>query len=96
MSALLSHISFSRRYVGAVLFLFVFTLPLHFHLATESSQISQECGCYYEGRAQLGPTPAAIVLIPASEVAFLIADGTKAPPAVVAESESARAPPYLR
>jgi hypothetical protein len=93
--ALLSHICFSRRYIGAVLFLFVFTLPLHFHPATESSQISQECGCYYGGRTQLGPMPAPVVLVPASEVVLLVAHTTKTPPAVVAEAASARAPPYF-
>jgi len=82
-----------RRWIGAVLFLFVFTLPFHFHPATESSQVSQECSCYYSGRTELGPAPAAIVLAPSSGVVFLVTRRVKGPAAVAVESASARGPP---
>ena len=82
-----------RRWIGAVLFLFVFTLPLHFHPATESSRLSQECSCYYGGRTQLGSAPAPVTLVPTYEVVFLVARGAEAPAAVPVESESARGPP---
>jgi hypothetical protein len=82
-----------RRWIGAVLFLFVFTLPFHFHPATENPQVSQECSCYYNGRTQLGPIPAAVVLAPIYEVVFLVTRRTEAPAAVLVESESARGPP---
>jgi hypothetical protein len=82
-----------RRCIGIILFLFVFTLPLHFHPATESSQVSQECSCYYGGRTQLGPAPAPVILIPIYEVVLLDNRRAENPAAVVIESESARAPP---
>lgn len=82
-----------RRCIGVILFLFVFTLPLHFHPATESSQVSQECNCYYGGRTQLGPAPVLVILVPIYEVVLLDNRRAENPTAVVIESESARAPP---
>jgi hypothetical protein len=83
-----------RRYMGAVLFVFVFTLPLHFHPAAEISQIAQECSCYDGGRTQLGSGQAAVVLVPDHDFVVLVAHRTKVAAAIVAKSESARAPPY--
>ena len=83
----------ARRWIGAFLFLFVFTLPLHFHPGTESSRLSQECSCYYGGRTQLGSAPAPVTLVPTYEVVFLVARGAETPAAVPVESESARGPP---
>jgi hypothetical protein len=82
-----------RRCLGVILFLFVFTLPLHFHPATESSRVSQECSCYYGGRTQLGPVPASVVLVPIYEVILLDNRRGENPAAVVIQSESARGPP---
>jgi hypothetical protein len=82
-----------RRCIGVILFLFVFTLPLHFHPATESSKVSQECSCYYGGRTQLGLVPAPVTLVPIYEVVLLENRRAENPAAVVIESESARAPP---
>jgi hypothetical protein len=45
------------RLVGAVLLLFVFFLPLHFHFNT-SAKVAQECACVQGARAQLAPAPA--------------------------------------
>jgi hypothetical protein len=82
------------RCIGVTLFLFVFTLPLHFHPATESPQVSQECGCYYGARTQLGPAPAPVILVPIYQAVLLFKRNSENPAAVVIESESARAPPY--
>jgi hypothetical protein len=83
----------ARRCIGAVLFVFVFTLPFHFHPVAENRQVSQECSCYYSGRTQLGPTPAPVVLAPVYEVKFLITSRAETPAQIAVESESARGPP---
>jgi hypothetical protein len=82
-----------RRCIGAFLFLFVFTLPLHFHPATQNPQVSQECSCYYSGRTELGPPPAVVVLAPIYEVVFLVTRRAEAPAAIAVDSESPRGPP---
>ena len=83
-----------RRCIGAVLFVFVFALPLHFHPTTEISQVSQDCTCYHTGRAQLGPALAPVILALTYTVVFLVARRSEIPAAVMVESESARGPPY--
>jgi hypothetical protein len=82
-----------QRWIGVVLFLFFFTLPLHFHPATDSQQISQECSCYCGGLSQLGAAPAVVVLPVADEVFFAPLNTTEIPVEVIFESECARAPP---
>jgi hypothetical protein len=84
-----------RRCIGVVLFLFLFTLPLHFHPATESPDFTQECSCYSGDRTQLGSAPAPIVLVPIYQTVFLIDRSSEDPAAVVIASEAARAPPYF-
>jgi hypothetical protein len=83
-----------RRCIGVTLFVFVFTLPLHFHPATESPQVSQECGCYYGGQTQLGPVPAPFIFVHIYQAVFLVKRSSENPAAVAIESESARAPPF--
>ena len=81
------------RCVGAFLFVFVFTLPLHFHPVTASAQVTQECSCYYGGRTQLGSIPTVLVLSPIYKVTFVVTRRAEAPAAIAVESESARGPP---
>ena len=81
------------RWIGVVLFLFFFTLPLHFHPVTGSQQISQECSCYCGGLSQLGAAPAVVVLSVADEVFFAPLNTTEIPVEVIFKSECARAPP---
>ena len=54
----------SWRWISALLFLAVFFLPLHFHLATASTAlINKECSCAQGSRTQLGqsaPPPASV------------------------------------
>src|SRR5262245_14548424 len=43
-----------RRWVSAFLFLSVFFLPLHIHVATAApSHLSKECSCFHGNRTQL-------------------------------------------
>ncbi len=82
-----------RRCIGVVLFVFVFTLPFHFHRPSDISQITQECSCYLSGRTQLGPTPAPVVLAPGYEAIVLPPSGAEAPASVAVHPELARSPP---
>ena len=82
-----------QRWIGVLLCLFFFTLPLHFHPVTDSQQISQECSCYCGGLSQLGAAPAAVVLPVAEEVVFAPLNTTEIPVEVIFKSECARAPP---
>ncbi len=45
-----------RRFVGLLLFLTVFLLPLHFHPLTVTAQITKECSCLFGSRTQTGLT----------------------------------------
>jgi hypothetical protein len=47
-----------RQFVSALALVFVFFLPLHFHLLTPTAQLSQECSCYHGVRTQAGLMPA--------------------------------------
>ena len=82
-----------RRWIGAVLFFFFFTLPLHFHSITDSRQINQECSCYCGGLSQLGAAPAPVILSVADELFFAPLYRTEIPVEVIFKSECARAPP---
>ena len=82
-----------RRCIGALLFVFVFALPFHFHPPSDISQLTQECSCYLSGRTQLGPTPAPVTLAPFYEAIVLPPSGAEAPALAVVHSESARSPP---
>ena len=83
----------ARSWIGAILFLFFFALPLHFHFTTDSQQISQECSCQCGGLSQLGAGPAPVVLALADQVFFLPVSSAEIPAAIIFESESARGPP---
>ena len=52
----------ARRWLGAILFLTVFFLPLHIHLASASAaQITKECSCIHGSRTQTGQVAALTV-----------------------------------
>ncbi len=67
----------ARRLVGAVVLLFVFFLPLHFHAADESHQLTQ----------------ASVIAAVALAVFFVMAERTDSLVSLAVESDSARAPP---
>jgi len=86
---------FGHQTIGALLLLFVFFLPLHFHPAHEDHQISHECSCYLGGRTQLGSAPLSPILLFAPTVFFIVVGKAEAPISSIVESASARAPPFL-
>lgn len=55
----------SRRWISVFLFLAIFVLPLHFHVATASTaQINKECSCLHGSRTQTGQVAAPTFNIP--------------------------------
>jgi hypothetical protein len=83
----------AQRLVGAALLLFVVFLPLHFHPADESRQISHECSCVHGTRTQLGSAPSSVMAAVASAVFFVMAERVESLVSLAVESDSARAPP---
>ena len=83
----------ARRLVGAALLLFVVFLPLHFHPADESRQISHECNCIHGTRTQLASIPSSVILAIAPAVFFVMAERAEALVSLAVESDFARAPP---
>jgi hypothetical protein len=55
-----------RRWISILLFVAVFSLPLHFHAASAvTSQITKECNCVHGTRTQIGLTAVATQCAPA-------------------------------
>ena len=55
----------SRRFVGVFLFLAVFFLPLHFHVAVTTPQLAKECSCIHGSRTEAGLEPPPAKWLPA-------------------------------
>ena len=83
----------ARRLVGAALLLFVVFLPLHFHPADESRQISHECNCIHGTRTQLASIPSSAILAIVPAVLFVMAERVESLVSLAVESDFARAPP---
>src|SRR5258706_12774676 len=83
----------ARRLVGAVVLLFVFFLPLHFHAADESHQLTQECSCVHGTRTQLGSAPSSVIAAVALAVFFVMAERVESLVSLAVESDFARGPP---
>jgi len=59
-----------RRWIGAIVFLALFFLPLHFHLSF-AAQISKECSCVHGTRTQLALHDNEPILAPPPCIAIL-------------------------
>ena len=58
-------VAFLRRSISVLLFLSVFFLPLHVHVATAvTSQITKECSCLSGSRTQLNPAASPQICAP--------------------------------
>ena len=84
----------SRRLIGAVLFLAVAFLPLHFHSFTVAAQFSKECSCYHGGRTQIGLAPAAIDWTPVFEPAQIVLYEPEVSSWFSVDFHAIRAPPF--
>lgn len=85
----------SRRLAAAVLLLAVFFLPLHFHPAISSAQVSKECSCYHGGRTQGGLAPAAADWTPTFQVLFIAVYEPQILGWLSISSHTIRAPPSI-
>jgi hypothetical protein len=54
----------SRRLISLLLFLTVFSLPLHFHPVAATAQVAKECSCLHGSRIESGLSPAPAVYAP--------------------------------
>jgi hypothetical protein len=81
------------RVVGALVLLFVFFLPLHFHTVDDSGQISHECSCIHGTGTQLAAPAQSVVLTVVPTVLFAVATRTQAFVSLAVASDPARAPP---
>jgi hypothetical protein len=61
-----------RRAVSLVALLFVFFLPLHFHLSL-TGQVAKECSCFHGTRTQLAPQVDAALIVPSLQVTLFAA-----------------------
>lgn len=82
------------RLIAAVLFLTLFSLPLHSHFSAPA-QLSKECSCVHGSRTQMGLAPVQVSAAPALFVDFF----TVAEPDVyvwrAVTRQAIRAPPYI-
>ena len=85
----------SRRLIGAVLFLAVAFLPLHFHSFTVAAQLNKECSCYHGGRTQIGLAPASVDWTPAFQPALVVFYEPEASSWFSVDSHAIRAPPAV-
>jgi hypothetical protein len=83
-----------RRWISVLLFVAVFSLPLHFHaVSAVTSQITKECNCVHGTRTQIGLT--AVTTQCAAALQFNLQDSLQ--PQVISQIVSGfqaiRAPP---
>ncbi|HEY7558690.1 MAG TPA: hypothetical protein VIH18_28200 [Candidatus Binatia bacterium] len=83
----------ARRLVGAFLFIFVFSLPLHFHSLTVPAKVAKECSCLQGTRTQMAlGAPASAYASPV--VAQSVVFQTNSPPSLEwSKLECVRGPP---
>ena len=60
-----------RRWIGAIVFLALFFLPLHFHFSV-AAQVSKECSCVHGTRTQLGLNADVPLVAPAPRIEVLV------------------------
>lgn len=85
----------SRRLIGAVLFLAVFFLPLHFHSFTPTAQVSKECSCVHGSRTQVGLASGSTDWVPSLQQTVLVVCETQVFPWLSIDSHTIRAPPSV-
>ncbi len=85
-----------RRWVSAFLFLTIFFLPLHFHVAVTTPQLAKECSCIHGSRTGAGLAAPPVRCVPVvayqliefcSETVFVFhavsTKASRAPPSLV-------------
>ena len=86
----------SRRWISIFLFLAVFFLPLHFHIATASTAlINKECSCVNGSRTQLGQSAPPQASVPATSYVTIFSVRQESFVSRSVSSHACRAPPVL-
>jgi hypothetical protein len=82
-----------RRFVGLFLFLAVFFLPLHLHVAVAAPHVAKECSCFHGSRTDAGIAPLAALTLPVADYWLLEFFSQSEFFFHVAGSNASRAPP---
>jgi hypothetical protein len=83
-----------RRWVSALLFLSIFFLPLHIHVATAATaQLGKECSCVQGTRTQLASSTGGPVCVPQFPSTRLAISFTAVWLAYYSSPQDVRAPP---
>jgi hypothetical protein len=81
-----------RRFVSAVILLFVFFLPFHFHFSA-TAQVSKECSCVHGNRTQLALTADIPTCAPTLQNTLFIAQNISSWADEWAKLQKVRGPP---
>ena len=83
-----------RRWISALLFLAVFFLPLHIHIATAATaQLSKECSCVQGTRTQLASAVDVPHSVPPVELSVVASERESLATHLWFGSEKVRGPP---
>ena len=85
----------SSRMIGALLFVAVFFLPLHFHVAPTATEISTECSCAHGTRTQSGLAPVSTDCTPCVYAISVSPSQPQFSAFHTSQFESIRAPPLF-
>jgi len=81
-----------RRWIGAIVFLALFFLPLHFHFSV-AAQVSKECSCVHGTRTQLALHDKEAIVAPLPRIAILTPPNSKSVVSHRTRSHNVRGPP---
>jgi hypothetical protein len=82
-----------RRFFGAAMVLFVFSLPLHFHPVAASVQVAKECSCVQGTRTVASLAPAPADWIPVLAAQPVASESLDCPSNIRLQNHAIRAPP---
>jgi hypothetical protein len=81
-----------QRWIGAIVFLALFFLPLHFHFSV-AAQVSKECSCVHGTRTQLALHDNVPIIAPLPRIAILTPPISKSVVSHQTRSHNVRGPP---
>jgi hypothetical protein len=81
-----------RRWIGAIVFLALFFLPLHFHFSV-AAQVSKECSCVHGTRTQLALHDNVPIIAPLPRIAILTPPNSQSVVSHQTRSHNVRGPP---
>jgi hypothetical protein len=84
-----------RRWVSVFLFLTIFCLPLHFHVAVTAPQLAKECSCIHGSRTEAGLAAPPAKWLPAVTYQLIVFGFQTEFIFHAVSSKASRAPPSL-